>query len=160
MLEALAKVDPEPKTQLPLLLDVLKKDRDWAVLALAATSVGDLGPPAKTAVPFLKEVQRVALVAQPTADPQGVRKAVLAALGKIDPEVKGYVPVLVDVLQRDPDADVRLAALAALKKLGPRAKGALPVLLEIQKNSPFAKDEKEKAVALEAESTAKAIRTN
>jgi HEAT repeat protein len=160
IVEALGKIDPEPKAHLALLLEVLKKDRDGAVLALAAAGTGEMGAPAKSAIPLLKEVLRLSLAAQPATDPQGVRKITLDALSKIEQDTKAYVAVLIDVLQRDRDADVRLAALGSLKKLGAPAKAALPVLLEIQRTGSTAKDDKEKAVAQEAEAVAKALRGN
>jgi HEAT repeat protein len=160
MVEAIFKLDPEPKARLTVVLEVLKKDRDPAVLAFAAAEAGVQGAAAKSAMPLLREVQRWSMASQPMADPQGVRKAVLDAMAKIEPDAKLQVPVLIEVLQRDFDADVRLAALAALKKLGPSARSALPVLLELQRSGATAKDEREKSVALEAESVAKTIKAN
>lgn len=160
MVEAMFKLDGEPKGRLAGVLEVLKKDRDPAVLAFAAAEAGAQGAAAKSAVPLLREVQRWSMAVQPAADPQGVRRAVLDAMAKIEPDAKIMVPVLIDVLQRDRDADVRLAALAALKKIGPPARSALPVVLDIQRSGAFAKDEKEKTVAQEAEIVAKAIKAN
>jgi HEAT repeat protein len=160
VIEAMARIDPDPKTYLPLLQDALKKDRDPGVLVAAVTAAGRLGTSAKPAVPLLREVQQLSLAVQPAGDASGVRKAVLDALGKIDPDPKVLVPVLIDVLLKDRDPELRLTAMATLARIGPPAKAALPVLTEIQKAGKLATAEQDKTAAAAAESAIKAIKGN
>jgi HEAT repeat protein len=63
----------------------------------------------------------------------GVRRAVIAAMEKIDPDPNDYVPALSELLKKERDLTVRLEAVKALGKIGPPAKSAVPTLKELQK---------------------------
>jgi HEAT repeat protein len=63
----------------------------------------------------------------------GVRRAVIAAMKKIEPEPKDYVPALTELLKKERDATVRLAAVRALGQIGPPAKSAVPTLKDLQR---------------------------
>jgi len=83
----------DTKDAIPVLLDLLKKDRD-----------------------------------------AGVRQAVAAALGRMDPDPEKAVPVFTERLKEDKNAGVRMAAATSLGQLGAEAKEALPALREAQKD--------------------------
>jgi len=158
MVEAVGKLDREPKTYLPLLTDVLRKDRDSAVLLTALGEVARLGPGAKATLPLLREVQRQSLVTSPATDATGVRKAALDALVKIAPEPRAQVGVWLDVLQRDRDPQLRRNAVLALAKLGLAARPALPTLAEIARSGKLSSSEVDKGLAQDAETAIKAIK--
>src|SRR5262249_60015187 len=105
-------------------------DKNVKVRVAAAEDLGNLAElrlaDAKTALPALREAQK-------DADPN-VRKAVLDALGKIEPE--NYGTLLQDTLKKDTDPVVQLSAVTALGQLMPPVKGAVPVLIEGFKASP------------------------
>jgi HEAT repeat protein len=148
VIDALVKIEPESDKSVTLLADALKRERDPASRASLVTALGDIGPPAKSAVPVLMDTFKTATAIPKVADPQGVRKAVVEAVGKIDPDPKTYVPFLVDAMKRDRDAAVRTTAVQALGKLGPMAKEAIPALMDVVKT---AKTEQDKLLAKEAE---------
>ncbi|MBU4502509.1 MAG: HPr family phosphocarrier protein, partial [Nanoarchaeota archaeon] len=89
----------------------------------AAVSLGNIGPEAKEAVPYLIEALK------------DVRLAAAAAevLGNIGPEAKEAVPYLIEAL-KDESLYVRLAAAEALGNIGPEAKEAVPYLIEALKD--------------------------
>src|SRR5262249_9222526 len=89
--------------------------RRWAAVAL-----GNVGPPAATAVPALVKVLR---------QDRDARARVLAAtaLAWLGPRARKAIPALLEALKDD---DVRTDAGISLKKLVPDA-SALPALLEL-----------------------------
>lgn len=132
MLVGLSQTGPVPAQSKKKAMDLVKdlKDKDPKVRINAAEELGRLASirlaDAKSALPALKAAQR---------DPDsGVRKAVLEAIGAIDPEPKTYVPILIDALKKDKDATVRLSAVTALGQIGPPAKTAVAALVEVQKS--------------------------
>src|SRR5262249_35622967 len=104
-------------------------DKNPKVRTQAVADLGDLADvrlaDAKAALPKLKEWQK-------DAD-AGVRKAVVEALGKIEPDQ--YPTLLIETLKTDKDPAVQLAAVQAVQRLGPMAKGAVAVLQEVHKAS-------------------------
>jgi HEAT repeat protein len=111
--------------------DLIKdlKDKNPKIRAGAAEDLGKLAAvklsEAKFALPALRAAQK-------DADP-AVRKAVLEALGQIDPDAKTYVPLLTETLKREKDPLVQVAAVSALIQIEPLPKSALPVLLDVHK---------------------------
>jgi HEAT repeat protein len=156
VLEALARIEPDAKEQLPYWLDALKKDRDPAVLQTATAAVGRLGAPAKSAQPLVKEALRYSLATQPASDAQGLRKTALEVLPKLGVEAKEYVNILGEQLRLDRDPEVRSAAITALGQLGPAAKNAVPLLLEVQKAAKVGND-RDKTLATEIDAALKKI---
>lgn len=134
---------PKPQ-QVPGLIKKLK-DADAKVRLAAAEDLGHLGAvkaaAARPAVPTLVEVVKK------DSDVK-VRKAALAALGKMDPDAKLVVPALVEMVKNDKEEkSLRLAAITAIGGIGPNAKSAAPVLDELRKKE-LKKDEKERDRAL------------
>ena len=158
MLEAVGKLDKEPKTLLPVLSDVLKKDHDPAVLLVALIEVARIGPGAKATLPLLREVHRQALVLAPMTDASGVRKAAIDAVLKVDPEPKTHAALWLDVLQKDRDPELRRNAVLALAKLGPAAKPATATLAEIARAGKLSTNEIDRGLAQDAETALKAIK--
>lgn len=156
VLEALARIDPDPKEQLPHWLDALKKDRDPAVLQTATAAVGRIGAPAKGALPLVKEALRYSLATQPASDAQGLRKTALETLPKLGLEPKEHVTILAEQLRLDRDPEVRSAAIAALGQLGLTAKASVPLLLEVQKTAKLGTD-RDKTLAAEIDAALKKI---
>ena len=60
ILDTVGKIDPSPKTYVPFLIDTLKRDKDPTVLLAAVTALGNLGAPAKAAVPALQDLLKFA----------------------------------------------------------------------------------------------------
>jgi HEAT repeat protein len=58
------------------------------------------------------------------------RSAFIEAVGKIGAPARKAVPVLIDILQRDPDLDQRALAAQALSRIGPFARPAIKTLIE------------------------------
>ena len=94
-----------------LVSDLIKvfKESDEDVRRAAASSLGDVGPDARAAVPDLS----VALKDEHCE----VRKAAVDALRKIGPDAVAAVPALIEVTNKDTDADVRHAADWALMNI-------------------------------------------
>jgi HEAT repeat protein len=151
--EALKKLSPVDKADLPPLLAALKSDKIKLRL-YAAGELVNLGPDAKGAVPGLiaaladRDIElrkRAALAlaaigpdAKSAVDPltrmlkEGgdpeQRKCAAQALGAIGPEAKSAIPALSKALS-DRDAGVRRASAAAMAKLGSAGKAAVPALV-------------------------------
>jgi len=121
--KALAKIGNENAvTQLKGLLIPDKKKDDIPLRTAAATTLGDFGPDAKSAVKTLK-----ALLAEKDG---GLKLAVVHTLGKIGPDAKDAIPELLEVLL-DPNANVKLAAMEAIGKIGAESKLAAKGLGEL-----------------------------
>ncbi|OAI54638.1 hypothetical protein AYO44_14555 [Planctomycetaceae bacterium SCGC AG-212-F19] len=157
VVDALLKVQPEPKEQVPLLTELLKREKNSAGRLPLVQGLGEIGPPAKSAIPILLEVQKASPPTPKVLDPDGVRKAILDAIGKIDPEPKSYVPILVDAVKKDRDNGVRQTALAALKGIGAPAKEAVPAVQELIKTLSKSTRAEDKSLAQDAETTLKAL---
>jgi HEAT repeat protein len=121
---ALAKIDPDNPAIKPVLVEVVPalvevlQQRDGALRAWAALSLGRIGPNARAGGP--------ALAAALTDSDAAVRAAAADALGRIGPRDHAAVIGLVTA-QRDADESVRTAARDALTRLG---KSAVPALID------------------------------
>jgi HEAT repeat protein len=124
----------------------------WDPRGAAITAFGDIGYPAKEAIPLLIDIIRegkdngeienavTALGKIDIHDPgviealaeaygheySGTRKAVSNAIANHAAELKGYIPIIADML-RSRNFDVSLYIIAALGDIGPEA---LPLLIE------------------------------
>jgi HEAT repeat protein len=96
------------------------------------SAVEDLGHLAEVKLDDAKPAIPALLKALKDRD-AGVRRAVIAAMEKIEPEPKDYVPALIDLLKKERDSNVRLLAVRALGQIGPPAKSAVSTLKELQK---------------------------
>jgi HEAT repeat protein len=79
-----------------------------------AAALGEIGPPAKAAIPHLIAAMR--------KETSLVRAEYAQALGKFGPEAKDAIPDLLP-MRLDSDPDVRRIATAALKNIDPNIKG-------------------------------------
>ncbi len=154
-LRALAGMGATAKIALPALVKAVERGDSQAVDALFAISkaagadsipaltnalvstntelrqrtaelLADIGPPAKAAVPFLK---------QRLADPEPRVVAMLAvALWKIDGQTHGTVPILTKILAYS-DPEVRGLAAVSLGELGSQAGDGVPALAQALEDS-------------------------
>src|SRR5262249_31127003 len=132
ILQNLARIEPEPKEQVPRWIEALKTDKAPTVRQAAVQALGQIGPPAKEAVPALLDAHKSIT----RADGPGSRKAVVDALLKVEPEPKEQVPLLTELLKREKPSAGRLPLVQGLGEIGPPAKSAIQVLLDTQKTSP------------------------
>jgi HEAT repeat protein len=93
----------------------------WGVRAMAADTLGNIGPAVQVAVPEL-----ASLLAD--GHPR-VRRHAAEALGRVGPGAAPALPALIGCI-RDPDVRVRHNACLALAKIGQPAEAAIPLLLE------------------------------
>jgi HEAT repeat protein len=105
------------------------KSRDPKNRIFAAEELGSM---AEVRLADVKPAIPALLGALKDRDP-AVRKAVIATLGKVEPDPREVVPAYIDLVRRDRDATVVQAAVTALGQIGPPAKAAIPVLKELQK---------------------------
>ncbi len=130
------------------------QNKDAKARAHAAKALGDLGSPAKTAVPDLvaalqdRDITVRAQVARalgqigPVAVPALVKTLktgrvdervwALCALAGMGPEGRSAVPVLIDQLA-EADARIQVSTMMALGSIGPDANGAIPALERLSK---------------------------
>ncbi|CAN5294877.1 hypothetical protein BH10PLA2_BH10PLA2_18000 [soil metagenome] len=112
--------------------DLLKelKNKKATTRAAAAKEIGRLGAihasDVKDAIPALLNMVKKDLDAAP-------RKAAIEALGRIDPDPKETVQVLLGAL-KDKSPTVREAAAAALGQFPSESQDIIPVLREIEKD--------------------------
>jgi HEAT repeat protein len=92
------------------------KDKDWKVRLEAVDAVGQIGPPAKAAVPGL-----IVLARKNAVLPPALRRAAIEALAKIGADAKSAITELSSAL-RDEDTTLAEAAVAAIAKIGTAAK--------------------------------------
>jgi hypothetical protein len=104
--------DPDPKTRISAVEDLGH---------LAEVKLDDAKPAIPALLKSLKDRDA------------GVRRAVIAAMEKIEPDPKDYVPALTELLKKERDATVRLAAVRTLGQIGPPAKSAVSTLKDLQK---------------------------
>jgi HEAT repeat protein len=95
------------------------KSETGAFRQRAAWALGEIGSPARVAVPALEEALQDRLI--------GVRSSAIAALSNLAPASEA-VPVLTEMLE-DCSHEVQEAAAVALSHFGPAASGAIPALL-------------------------------
>jgi HEAT repeat protein len=122
-IEALASMGTRGTESIPALTRALQ---DESMVYSAATTLGELGKPAQSAIPALRKAVK---------GPQGRRREVLYALGELKAQDDSSVAVLMEALT-DPDPYVNLAAASSLAKIGPAASRAVPALIHAleQKN--------------------------
>lgn len=121
-LEALRKIGPPHKSELPALVASLKHD-GADVRRYTLNAIGALGADGRSAAPA---------VCAELKDPDAtVRQAAADALGGCGPEGRTLAwPALIEVVE-DTDGGVRAAAIASLDKLGTPAKLEVPLLLSL-----------------------------
>ncbi len=130
-LEILEQMGPRAEVALPELIKRLGRVAPpGAPYSMGTTPrfvalIGDIGPPAKAAIPRLLDALR--------HEDAGVREEAAWALARIGQQPKEVVPALRRCL-RDEDKRVRRRAANALGAFGPAAKSALPDLREAEKD--------------------------
>jgi len=102
---------PLAEPAVPKLIERLKSDEFPYMYAAA---LGEIGPPAKAAIPHI--------IAALRKETSLVRMEYAQALGKFGPDAKDAIPDLLP-MRLDPDPDVRRIAIAALKSIDPNIKG-------------------------------------
>src|SRR5262249_28034104 len=140
--EALGKVEPDAYPK--LLEETLKTDKDPVVLVAAAAALGQMQAKSRSAIPALIEAYKASpqdykapKTAQnpPPPDPPAVRRAILQALGQIEPDPKNRISFLIEALKGEKDTGVQLQLVNTLGQIGPPAKESVAVMLEVQKAS-------------------------
>jgi HEAT repeat protein len=157
IIDAIVKIEADTEKQVPLFIDLLKKEKTSAGRLPLVQGLAAIGPPAKAAAPAMMDVYKTSPALPKVMDPDGIRKACVEAVGKVDPEPKTYVPFLVTAVKTDRDVTVKQTAVAALKSIGAPAKEALPALQDIVKSLGKSTKAEDKTLAQEAESAIKAI---
>ena len=152
VVESLGKIEPDAYTT--LLIETAKTDKDPIVLLSVINTLGQMQPPPpKTTATVLIDVYKASPQDPPKAAPVGknpppppnpnmpvadapaVRRAVIGALGRIEPDAKGRIAFYVEALQTEKDLNTLVNLVNTVGQVGPPAKEALPVLLEKQKAS-------------------------
>ncbi len=156
---ALGKIGAVHPRVVPTLIELHKKR---LVHGAAARALGQIGPPAKDAVPLLKETLRGA-----RGDYWGGTAEALARIGPVDdalvrtitdgltggyytkrvgaaravaalgPKAKSAIPILIRIVDSADHGAVRGAAAQALGQIGPPAKDAVPVLVRALRDTDF-----------------------
>ena len=121
-MEALGSIAQKNKKLIPILVAALA-DKSSSVGSAAVRAIASLGP---EAVPALLEVLK------------GKKSPVLViraaeAIGRIGPQAKTAVPLLVQMLKSS-DWGMRASAITALGAIGPDAKAALPAIVQAYGN--------------------------
>jgi HEAT repeat protein len=150
-LTVLAKIGPDGKEALPVLLEQLKAARDTSIDNPLALALGRQGPPAVPELVALVAGKDVPVPVQvgaaqalvrggPTAaeavvklldrDEPGLRGLACLLLRQLGPAAKGAVPPLTAALD---DPATRDGAVEAIRAIGPDAAAAVPALLRVLK---------------------------
>ena len=106
----------------PILCKMLKRDEDRRVRICASRTLGNLGPPARTAIPELLHVC--------SSDDVASRYFALIATAQIGEHLSSVIPVLRDGL-RDAHPVMRAQSAYASSLLGMRASVVIPDLAEL-----------------------------
>ena len=135
--EAIVKTGPHGVKELPVLLSLLKRDKDLYVRGAAAEAIGKIGPQASKALPNL-------LGALNTGDDYDFRHKVVKATVNLGPEaVSRALHTLIKQLEYASDEKKRLKALYGLRHFEYLAKdfqvkeeviNALPTLIKVLEN--------------------------
>lgn len=117
---------------IPLAVEALKEDKAASVKVTVVDRLRQIGQQggAKQTAPVLIETYQISLKEGP--NPQ-LRRGILDALAFIEPNPKGYLPLLIETLKKDKDPAEVVAVIAALGRGGEAAKEAIPLVLEAQK---------------------------
>ncbi len=99
----------DTKEAVPILLEMVKKDKDVAVRAAAAKALGRIDPDPAEAVPVLTDALK--------DKAPSVRTAAADALGTLGEGAKGAVPALQELAKKDKDKGVSRSAKMALKSI-------------------------------------------
>ena len=137
---ALGEIGPDAKDAVPALVEALK-DENINVRRYAAGALGQIGSNAKEAVSALvqalkdnndgvRRYEETWLHPKKEDGPSRLRRSIVEALGRIGPEAKEAVPLIVRSLKDDYDPNVRVAAVEALGEIGSEATEAVPALVE------------------------------
>src|SRR5262249_47412477 len=100
------------------LLNLLKDDNE-KIRARAAETLGQIGEPAKDAIPLLSEMIK--------SDDKNVRAAAAVALYRLERRADRVLPVLEEMLKNE---ETELDAIHALGDLGPAARKFAPELMD------------------------------
>jgi HEAT repeat protein len=113
----------------PALIEAIKSDTE-GVVGRAARALGQIGPPARDAVP--------ALIARLDEDKGRSRDdgEVIEALMRIAPRRPEAAPALCAILREPPNNPCRIHAVVALGKMGAEAKEAVPDLIKMLDEDP------------------------
>ena len=130
------------KQALPLLIEMLAKEKDGQVRLAVLDVLAQLGPKATAAVPALIQTLRTDVGGRgEEASHQDYRAALaLAAIGK--PGVEGLIGLL-----KERKESVRAEAIMALGRVGPDAGAAVPALIALLAD-PSSRIRREAAIAL------------
>ncbi len=113
----------------PALTEALQSDKE-GVPGRAARALGQIGTPAKDAVPAL--IERINKNKGRSRDDVEV----IEALIRIAPRANKAIPGLRAILREPPRNPSRIHAVVALGKMGPRAKEAAPDLVKLLSEAP------------------------
>ena len=112
----------------PALIEALKSDTE-GVVGRAARALGQIGEPAKGAVPAWWRINDNKGKSRDDAE-------VIEALMRIAPRRNEAVPGLSAILRESASNPCRIHAVVALGKMGPEAKEAVPDLIKIVEEPP------------------------
>jgi HEAT repeat protein len=117
--KALLRIDPDTGARVGVpVMARLAADKDYEYRKCVIEDLGEIGAPARAAVPALIDVLKA----------KGKHRRVAAdALGAIGPEARSAVPALIEALDSD-KFGVYASAVLALGRIGSDAKPALPAL--------------------------------
>jgi HEAT repeat protein len=118
--QALGAFGADAQPAVPALIEIYEKNT--ADSLEAATSLGDIGPAAKSAIPALLRG-----LANTNAE---LRRLSILSLGRIHTEPKLVVPALMNSLS-DTGMNIPFESMIALGKFGPDARSALPSLTNL-----------------------------
>jgi len=118
------------KIGLPALLECIEKDDEPQVRMEAVLVLGRQGPETKGAI-------RALVIAAHSDKSERVREAAATAISinKFIKQAEDYIPLLLDILNKDPHAGTRVAVAGILRDMGAGAKPAFSSLLEAAKKA-------------------------
>jgi HEAT repeat protein len=116
---------PNAVPGLKALLPADKKNNDIPLRTAAATTLGDIGPDAKTAVKALH-----ALLSEKDA---GLKQAAIVTLGKIGPDSREAIPDLLEILS-EKDKVLKVAAIEAVSRIGAESKISVKTMAALADN--------------------------
>jgi HEAT repeat protein len=115
---ALWKIEHDAKLVLPVLEQGIQEDAApfrWA----AAAFIGELGSEAERAAPSVEKATH--------ASDKETASLAVQSLAQIRPKA---VPIIIEILKKDPDPGMRISAAYALGRLGPAAVESVPTLIK------------------------------
>ncbi|RIH99626.1 HEAT repeat domain-containing protein [candidate division NPL-UPA2 bacterium Unc8] len=131
-MEAIRALHAFGPAAVPVLIEKVERGEDRWTRKWAISSLGEIGPMAKDAVPVLMKVLREEeSVLLREEELVLLRETAATSLGKIGPMAADAVPLLIETLKED-EWRMRLAAAGALGGIGPLAQDAIPALRELR----------------------------